>query len=464
MNTFATMNKTPRYSVIDVETTGGKAGVGRITEIAIFVMEGKEVVDQLVTLINPEMSIPPYISRLTGITDDMVQQAPRFFEVARRIVEITENTIFVAHNATFDYQFIQKEFESLGYEYEREVLCTVKLSRKIVPGLPSYSLGKLCQSLGIPLSDRHRAGGDAHATALLLRFLMEQTGDFIYPQKASVFKHLHPDLDLNRLRELPQKPGVYFFYDANGQVIYVGKSRNIRKRVFSHLTANGKSKIRLKEQLAEVSCMVTGSELIALIMEADEIKKLKPAFNKALKSNNPAWGIYHYVDRKGYVRFFVDRIKGKTEKPMDAFTSKVKANNHLALWVQEYHLCRKLSGLEENSGACFSYHLKGCNGACLGIENPVEYNKRALGLLKRQNFPYSNFFIVDNGRHPDEKSFVWVERGTLKGYGWFGDDVVVTEPSMLENFLAGGDDNRDTRLIIRAWLAANKNDVQVIKY
>ena len=318
------MIQTPRYSVIDVETTGGKAGVGRITEIAIFVMEGRELVDQMVTLVNPEIPIPPYISKLTGITDEMVQHAPRFFEIARKIVEITENTIFVAHNASFDYQFIQKEFESLGYEYDREVLCTVILSRKIVPGLNSYSLGKLCQSLGIPLSNRHRAGGDAYATAMLLRYLMDQTGGFLFPQKNSGFKHLHPDLDIDGLSQLPQTTGIYYFYDANGEVIYVGKSRNIKKRIFSHLAANSKSKRHLKEQIAQVSYDITGSELIALLMEDEEIKKLKPPFNKVHKSNNFPWGIYHYVDRKGYVRFFVDRLLGQVpgRVAVDPFVSK----------------------------------------------------------------------------------------------------------------------------------------------
>lgn len=163
------------YAVIDIETSGGRAQVDKITEIAIYIHDGEKIVDEFSTLINPETYIPPFITRLTGINNEMVTSAPKFYEVAKRIVLMTEGHLFVAHNASFDYRFIQEEFKRLGYNYQRQTMCTVQMSRKIIPGMDSYSLGNLCQNLGITINNRHRAAGDALATTKLLELLIEKT-------------------------------------------------------------------------------------------------------------------------------------------------------------------------------------------------------------------------------------------------------------------------------------------------
>ena len=442
----------PRYSVIDIETTGGKAGIGRITEIAVYVMEGEKIVDEYSTLINPECAIPSYISNLTGITDQMVENAPRFYEIAKKIVEITGDTIFVAHNAPFDYNFVKKEFEALGYNYERKVLCTVRLSRKIIPGHRSYSLGNICNDLQIPLSDRHRAGGDAHATALLLRYLIKKKGDFIVAEDDFDLKGIHPDLDLKKIRQLPEQPGVYYFHDQKNEVIYIGKSRNIRKRVFSHLSAKGKRTLRMKDQLVDVSYELTGSELLALLRESDEIKQQKPLFNRAGRRTIFNWGIYTISDRKGYHRFFIDRIKDNVNQPLDAFSSRDGAVKVLSDRAEKYNLCRQLCGLEDKVGTCFNYSVHQCKGACAGKENPEHYNLRASKMVDSMSFSSRNFVVFDEGREAGEKSFVWVERNAFKGYGWLRQEDTITDPENLTDFLAGGADNRDNRQIIRSWL------------
>jgi DNA polymerase-3 subunit epsilon len=455
----------PRYSVIDIETTGGKAGIGRITEIAVYVVEGEEIVNKFSSLVNPECSIPPYISRLTGITNSMVEKAPRFYEIAKRIVEITEDTIFVAHNAPFDYNFVKKEFESLGYNYERRVLCTVRLSRKIIPGHRSYSLGNLCRDLNIPLSDRHRAGGDAHATALLLKHLIGKQGDYIVAEDDFDIKGIHPDLDLTKLRQLPELPGVYYFHDPQNEVIYIGKSKNIRKRVFSHLSAKGKRNLRMKEQLVNVSFELTGSELVALLRESDEIKQQKPLFNRAGRRTIFNWGIYSITDRKGYCRFFIDRIKDNINQPLDAFPTREDAVKSLSARAEKFHLCRQLCGLEDKTGPCFNLSVQQCNGACAGIEEPVIYNQRTTKMMESLNFSSQNFVIFDKGREPGERSFVWVERNALKGYGWLQEENVIAEPDNLEDYLTGGADNRDNRQIIRSWLRNKANgSMKILKY
>ncbi len=445
------MAETSRYAVVDIETTGGVAGRGRITEVAIIVLENGVIVDEFVSLINPEQAIPPYITRLTGITNEMTAGAPRFYEVARKIVEITNDAIFVAHNAAFDYNFIRKEFESLGYDYTREVLCTVRLSRKIIPGHATYSLGSLCRDLGIPLSERHRAGGDARATALLLLHLFEKHGFEIKVQDELDVKGLHPALSLDAIRTLPHKSGVYYFHNQQGDVIYVGKSKNIYRRVLSHLSAKGKRSLTVKSQLTEITCQETGSELLALLKEQDEIKRLKPLFNRAGRRTRFNWGLYNYMDRSGYERFFVQRVNG-TMQPLDAFASREEARVALYRLAGENGLCHRLAGLEDKEGTCFNFSIKQCKGACGGFESPAEYNLRAAKLKTALALGSSNFVLFDTGRVRNESSFVWVEKNVLRGYGWIDSETVIQYPSQLENYIAGGCDNSDTRRIVRTWV------------
>jgi DNA polymerase-3 subunit epsilon len=459
------MGEIPRYSVVDIETTGGKAGVGKITEIAIYLMEGDQLVDQLISLVNPECRIPPYITRLTGISNEMVADAPRFYEIARQIVEITDNSIFVAHNAPFDYQFVRKEFELLGFDYSREVMCTIKLSRKILPGHASYSLGKLCEDLGITLEGRHRAGGDALATVRLLQHLVTKQGAWVYPDMDLDLRGIHPQLDMDKIRKLPEEPGVYYFYDEEGNPVYIGKSKNIRKRVLSHLSDKGKRALRMKEKVVDVDYILTGSELLALLKESDEIKKSRPLFNRAGRRIRFNWGIFGFADRRGYQRFFIDRIDGKEQEPLDAFVSKDKAVSALDQWVREYDLCRQLSGLEDRKGPCFNFSVHQCRGACIGEESPEKYNQRVKQMVQKMGFSSPNFVIFDHGRQGDECSFVWIERNSIRGYGWINYEFTISAPDELEEHISGGKDHRDARQIVRSWLR-NKagSQVKILKY
>ena len=219
------------YSIIDIETTGGNAPYHRITEIAIIIHDGKKVIDKFSTLINPERSIPWNITRLTGISDTMVQNAPRFCDVAKKIVELTEGNIFVAHNVSFDYNFIRSEFNQLGFDFNRNQLCTVRLSRALIPGKPSYSLGNLCDSLGIKVNDRHRATGDALATSKLFEMLYEINKEYIESRilpSRFAFSGLNAKLNREKLDSLPESTGIYFLHNEEGRLIYIGKSKSIR--------------------------------------------------------------------------------------------------------------------------------------------------------------------------------------------------------------------------------------------
>ena len=455
------------YTIIDIETTGGSHKNGKITEIAIYKFNGREVVDEFVSLINPEMYISPYIIGLTGITNEMVEDAPRFFEVAKQIIEITEGCVFVAHNAPYDYNFIKAEFASLGYDFERQTLCTVKLSRSILPGMPSYSLGNLCETFGIRNDARHRAAGDALATVELFKILLRKNDGIILPDDPySRFSadSLHPQLSLDRIKLLPEKTGVYFLHDEDGDVLYIGKSKNIRRRVLTHL-GNPKTKraIELKNKTADISYFVTGSELVALLMESEEIKKNKPMYNRAQRKRRVTFGLYSYFDRKGYQRLMIKKNSG-IETPIVSFDSMKEATNTLFRLVDEFELCQQLCGLYEGgSSGCFGYSVKKCKGACIGEEPADDYNARVEKMTGSMSCKFNNVVIIDSGKNRDDVSLVVIENGTYLGYGWMDKDNPVSSPEEFKVYIKFMEDNRDVRRIISGYLKNNKPE-KIIEY
>lgn len=273
------------YSIIDIETTGGHRSGNKITEIAIINIDDGKVVDEFVSLINPERSIPFHISRLTGISNKMVEDAPKFFQVAKKIVQMTEGRIFVAHNVFFDYNFIKHEFSDLGYTFQRDRLCTVRLARRYLPGFRSYSLGKLCDSIGIVNEARHRALGDARATTKLFQLILPKINKLDFVVADSRKLALPPHLGREQYERLPHSNGVYYFYDQDGKLLYVGKSKDIKKRVGQHFRPNMKQKkdIQLKNAIAKIEYKALGNELASLLFECHEIKHHFPPFNHSLK-------------------------------------------------------------------------------------------------------------------------------------------------------------------------------------
>ncbi|WP_241498927.1 exonuclease domain-containing protein [Rufibacter ruber] len=399
------------YAIVDIETTGSQPAEDRITEIAVFIHDGNQVVDQFHSLINPGRPIPFFISQLTGITDEMVKDAPRFHEVAKQIVQITEGNVFVAHNVRFDYSFLKKEFADLGFTFQRKTLCTVRLSRKLMPGLPSYSLGKLCQSVGIPLQMRHRAIGDAEATSVLFDRLLKIDADKVNdhqeekPDTASTISSeiktslLPPAISREMVQALPLEAGVYYFHDEHGEVIYVGKSKSIRKRIIQHFNIDYKSKksVEFKNRIASITYERTGSELVALLFESDEIKKRKPYYNRAQRRSVYHSGIYSYYDQQGYLRLTYQ--KAKTEvAPMLTMANQFQAKNFLFSRVAKYNLCQKLCDLYKSNGACFDYQVHQCKGACIGKESPEEYNQRVLEAVEAFKYDHDSFVIIRRGK------------------------------------------------------------------
>lgn len=449
--------------MIDIETTGGNSKTDKITEIAIYKHDGTRIVEEYQTLINPERRIPYNITVLTGITDEMVADAPKFYEVAKKVVEMTEDAVFVAHNASFDYNFIRNEYRSLGYEYKREKLCTVRMSRKAFPGRQSYSLGVLCRDLGIKNDARHRAAGDAMATVQLLEMILAQK-DGVPSTKKELLDFeglgLHPNITRERIAELPRDAGVYYFRDENEQLIYVGKSVNIRSRILSHLSNATTSRAQeMRSAIAHIDYELTGSELVALLKESEEIKTLRPFYNRAQRRTAFAVGLFADYNEHGYITFSTRRLK-KNDAPLTGFSSQMEAAAFQAHILREFELCQKLVGLYKTDGPCFYHHIDKCHGACVGAEDVEDYNTRAQEAIEGLALEFQNVIIIDRGRDVDERSVVAIEGGKYLGYGFADLSLLDYSVEWLKNCITPRMDNRDVRSILRGYLS--RNDVEKI--
>jgi DNA polymerase-3 subunit epsilon len=450
------------YAILDIETTGGKYNEEGITEIAVYKFDGHKVVDQFISLINPEIPIQPFVVGLTGINNEMLRNAPKFYEVARRIVEITEGAILVAHNAKFDYRILRTEFGRLGFDFERQSLCTVELSKKLIPGLPSYSLGKLVRSLGIPLSDRHRANGDAQATVKLFKMLLAKDSEKeILKSSVRSAPKLQMDTKLVQLLDgLPSITGVYYLHNAEGEIIYIGKSKNIKKRVNQHFTNENRKSLEIQKEVASISYEATGNELNALLKENEEIKLNKPKYNKALSKTIFSYALYQFTDSKGYINFKIEKAD-RRKKSVTTFTNLQQAKAVLSNIVEEYGLCQRLTGIDSSNGACFKYNIKECCGACMGEEKPAEYNQRVNQVLEKYSYEKQNMLVIDRGRDLDEKSALLVEEGQFKGIGYFNLNHQLNNMEIIKSIITPMKNDRDAQHIIQNYLRKN-NRLKVI--
>lgn len=454
------------YAIVDIETTGGYADNHKVTEVAIYHHDGHHITDHFHTLINPGRKIPYFITGLTGIDSEMVREAPVFEDIAKEILHWLKDRVFVAHNAHFDYSFLKKEFEDAGMAWQAKKLCTVRLSRKIIPGLESYSLGRLAESLGIKIPNRHRAGGDAEATAKIFNILLRRDKAGVIAKalkRNSGETILPPNLPKEEFEKLPAKPGVYYFYDAHGNVIYVGKAVNIKKRIAGHFagTAREWNRSNIRNEIHSISFELTGTELIALIHEAQEIRRLWPKYNLAQKYKTEEWGVYDYEDRNGYLRFCVNMVS-RGAKPLITFSTKGDAWNFMWQKVKEFALCPKLSGLQVAKGLCFSYQTGECKGGCMGVESVKKYNRRVQKAVDSFFEKGESVAIVGKGRVMDEKSLVLVENGSYLGFGFLDKDQAISDLESAKNFIKAGKENRVVQNVVNSFLMNPKGNELVL--
>ncbi len=409
-----------RFAIVDIETTGSWSASTGITEIAILVHDGREVTDSFQSLINPGTPVLPFVTRLTGITNEMLREAPAFPEVAKKIWEMTDACVFVAHSVNFDYSYIHRAFKELGADFRRKKLCTVRLSRKIFPGYSSYSLGNICSSLGINFLDRHRAMGDALATVKLFEHCLAHDKEDVVNsslKRNSKEAMLPPHLPKEVYETLPEKTGVYYFHDTQGKIIYVGKAINIRSRIYSHFTGKG-ARLSFINSIAGITYKLCGSELIALLLESDEIKRIYPRYNQAQKRDRGNYVLAEYTDMRG-IRHLLFTKNHPSVTAIETFRSFEHAREFMFSIIDEYELCPKYCGIQTSNGACFDYHVKKCRGICAGTEGIKKYNKRVEKALNGLQSTQETRLIIDEGRTWNEKSVVVVENGIYRGFGYF---------------------------------------------
>ena len=438
------------YAIVDIETTGGYAAAHGIMEISIYISDGNSVIKKFETLINPCQSIPRYIQAMTGITDDMVASAPLFEEVAETVHDLLNDKVFIAHNVNFDYSFIKSHLKACGYEYNAKRLCTVRLSRKIFPGFPSYGLGKLCHSLNIEIQNRHRAGGDAEATVKVFHLLLQNDSQQYIPkslQRSSKEQMLPPNVPKEHFEQLPYQPGVYYFHNEKGKIIYVGKAKNIRYRVNSHFSQNldSKQKQNFIRYTYAISFQTCGTELMACILESSEIKRLWPIFNYSQKRWEDVYGIFSYEDQNGYLRLAIEKNK-KHLVPVHNFHYLVDGHSILRKLITQFHLCPRLCFMQRDDERC----EESC--ACSRKEIPEEYNQRVQEAMQSLNSQPS-FAIVDKGLNGDDKSCVLVLNGKLYGMGYIPTDAQIFDTETLKEYLQPYKENSFIRNLLNGYAA-----------
>lgn len=410
------------YAVIDIETTGGQFNKEGITEIAIYKFDGVEIVDQFISLVNPEIPIQPFVVKLTGINNAMLRQAPKFFEVAKRIIEITEGCIIVAHNAPFDYRILKLEFDRLGYKFQKPTLCTVEMSKVLLPDAQAYSLGKLVRSLGIPIADRHRASGDAMATLKLFKLLLDKDIDkqIVKQQiKNEVHQGISPKL-FDILENIPTSIGIFYVHNDKGNIIFIGKSSNIRKKLNQIFTADTKIAKRIQKEVYTVSFEETGNELIALLKEREELLHNKPVLNPTQRKSPFLWSVYQEKLENGYETLKIHKSDGR-KNAVQSFKNQKGALQFINELYKENEI------VEEVQNALSSAE---------NINYPtVLHNELFSSLLTSNKLKHSNIIIVLKGRNLNEKSAVVIENGIFKGFCFFDLNYQILNAQVLSKIL-----------------------------
>lgn len=438
------------YAIIDIETTGGQFKKEGITEIAIYKFDGVEIVDQFISLVNPEIPIQPFVVKLTGINNAMLRQAPKFFEVAKRIIEITEGCIIVAHNAPFDYRILKLEFDRLGYNFQKPTLCTVEMSKVLLPDAQAYSLGKLVRSLGIPIADRHRASGDAMATLKLFKLLLDKDIDkqIVKQQiKNEVHQGISPKL-FDILENIPTTIGIFYIHNDKGNIIFIGKSNNIRKKLNQIFTADTKIAKRIQKEVYTVTFEETGNELIALLKEREELLHNKPVLNPSQRKSPFLWSVYQEKLENGYETLKIHKSDGR-KNAVQSFKNQKSALQFINELYKENEI------VEEVQNALSSAE---------NIHYPsVLHNELFVSLINANKLKNNNIIIVLKGRNLNEKSAVVIENGIFKGFCFFDLNYQILNTQVLSKILIPLIYTKDVLNTVKHYLYTKK-DYKIISF
>ncbi len=444
---------------VDIETNGKLGAEGRIIEIGVIRVEGGEITETFQSLINPGGSIPVWIERLTGITNNDLADAPYFGDIAESLKRLLVGAIFVAHNVRFDYSFLKFHFKAIGHDYKPKLFCTVRMSRALYPEHQGHSLEKIIKRHGIFATYRHRAYDDAKAIYKFTRLAISEKGIESFEANVklqSSTKSLPPHVDESKIAKLPARPGIYIFNDEAGLPLYVGKSISIRDRVRSHFTNDTRivKEMKLAQRSFSIDYIETDTEIEALLLESAKVKELQPLFNRQLRRSTKQSVFMKQYDESGYLTISIESRDlnelTDTENIYGVYTSRSKAKNTLETVTKTFQLCPKLMTLEKAKGECFRYQLGLCKGACIEKESVELYNRRAelaLSRSKVESWPFKSKIAV---RISDTKSLIvdqWIIEGILH-YDY--------EP-IIERISNGFD--IDTYKILRSFIRTNESSV-----
>jgi DNA polymerase III subunit epsilon len=387
---------------VDLETTGGSAVHHRITEIGIVRVAQGEFIEEWSSLVNPECPIPDYIENFTGISNAMVENAPRFADIAALVREKLGSAVFVAHNARFDYTFLRSEFRRIDVHFTAKVLCTVKLSRRLFPQFPRHNLDAVMERHGLACSARHRALGDARVIHDLWVTLRRDVSEPVLRAAAAallVGPRLPPHLPGDLADELPEGPGVYRFIGEGDTVLYVGRSHSLRTGILGHFSGEKPNFAarRLSAETRRIDWLETTGDLGAALREGEWIKAYQPAHNRRIKSRAGAFTLRASagMGAEGASQVTLRAIDGLERRELDecfgVFQSDKDARKALLDIAAAKQLCLKVLGMEDSAGSCFAYQVGKCKGACVGKEPLILHNMRlqlALSALKFKPWPF----------------------------------------------------------------------------
>lgn len=412
---------------VDIETDGYDYHRGHVIEVAAIRIENREVTDEFTTLVNPESPIPYQITKLTGIRGSDLVDAPTFDQVAERLEEILRGAIFVAHNVRFDYSFLKQEFKRVGMEFRPQMMCTVKLSRRLYPAERSHKLASLIERHNFQVSARHRAYDDANVLVQFLH-LVHEAFDVDEVAQAIALQLRSPSLpqlmEPSGVVSLPNGPGVYIFRDEQGAVLYVGKSVTIKKRVRSHFTRDSEEykEFKMAQLVKTVEAHETPGELSALLLESHLVKTLQPIYNRQLRRQRQFVVVQSHYDTMGYITFSYESLSDITPDQYSSilgiYPNRSKAKASVLSMIKTYDLCPKLCGLEKARGACFSYQLGKCSGACVQEEAALSYNSRVEVVFESRSidpWPYQSAVTISEDKADDSGIIVdqWRIIGTF---------------------------------------------------
>lgn len=432
------MDKKRIFTVINLQTTGTTFRDSRVIEIGLARLENGEVVDRLVSFINPERPIPEYVTAHTGIDDDVLRKAPNFAEIAHRIDRMVQGSVLVGHQVSRAYHALRSEFRYLGYDFESKKVGTERLAKKVLPSLFSYEFDGLCSSLGIPLMDKNSTGDMLDASLALLQRLLSLDDNFVHIESflapKPVGRPLSTHIAADRFAKLPSSAGIYTFHDKEGKIIYVGKAKHIKKRVLSHFLSRSGKEIRLCRQTSSIDFEETGSELLALLLEADMIAKRLPEFNTIQKKTHTAYHIKAHKNKAGILQFMIEE-KPAFDVPSELFFTKAAAKKKLEKLCGDFDLCPKYSGLQRKKGRCDHVKFPFCSGVCHGDEAVHVYNGRASEALATLKADTESYIIREKGRCTGEQGFVLVLQGIYQGFGFIDGSQQITGVDELQNVI-----------------------------